>query len=361
MKKIALVSLCLSFFSLSSFAQNDKYKAVDEFEKEKFSLNTTDYLKKSTISGKEVEFDQKKMLSTIISTLDYISKNIDSDQVIKRDGFLGSLDIKLQNVVDTLNFIKKIIEEDLETGKNRLKDTDFINKNFKVIKWNPYNPKDLKQKNIRITKYAIFNHNGSKTKTKEFNVPLYELKEKGDFYKKYTKQDVLSGIYEKENTKKVSPLVYLTRDGLEEALMEGTLLVKFPDGSKKYYNVDKNNGISYVKGLKREAQKRYWYFKNVEGINGYGKDIENKVKIEDSVTFAGDVFNIGLGKIVVLDYQINTKKHLRLGIIADTGGAFLPNLHQLDLLAGTFKNKEEFNTYSQYLPSYADVSFLFLK
>ncbi len=46
MKKIALVSLCLSFFSLSSFAQNDKYKAVDEFEKEKFSLNTTDYLKK---------------------------------------------------------------------------------------------------------------------------------------------------------------------------------------------------------------------------------------------------------------------------------------------------------------------------
>lgn len=351
-------------FSSSAFADDFSYSAVDEFEKESFKVNDSKYFYDSTIKEKKIiEFDQKKLLKTIENTLDYFNKNLGSDKVIERAGILGQYGVDLDTILDTLNFMKIILEDDLKSGKNRLAEPEFLNQNFRIINWKPYNPKDLNQDKVRITKYAIFNHQGSKTKTAKFNIPLYEIVAKDDFYKKYTKQQVLTGIFEKGGKEfgKAKPLVYLTRDGLEEALMEGTLLVNFPDGSKKYYNVDKNNSIAYVKGLKRENQKRYWYFKNVEGINGYGKDIEHKIKIEDSVTFAGDVFNIGVGKIVLLNYKIADKTHLKMGIIGDTGGAFLPNLHQLDFLAGTFKNKEEFNKYSQSLPSYANVSFIIKK
>lgn len=361
-KTILLTTLFLSTFTLFSKAEEKNYTAVDEFGKAKFTINSKSYLKEAKIKKTNLEFDEKKLLITITNTIEYFNKNLDSDEIIKRTGFLGSMNVKVEDVLKTLEFIKETLTEDISKGKKiRMKDPDFINKNFKIITWKPYNQKDATQKNIRITKYAIFTHTGSKIKTKEFTIPLYEIKADSDFYKKYTKQEVLTGIYEKKGTsfKKAKPLVYLTRDGLEEALMEGTLLVKFNDGTKAFYNVDKNNGIAYVKGLKRESQKRYWYFKKVTGINGYGsKNIDNKIKIEDSVTFAADVFNIGLGKIVLLDYKIQGKQKLKLGIIADTGGAFLPNLAQLDFLAGSFKSRDEFSKSINSLPSYADVSFL---
>lgn len=364
-KTLLLTTIFLNAFTLFSQATEKNYNAVDEFGKAKFTINTKDYLKEAKIKKSPLTFDEKKLLTTITNTLEYFDKNKDSDEVIKRTGFLGSIGVNVEDVLKTLEFIKETLDEDITKGqKIRMKDPDFIEKNFKVIHWKPFNQKDQSQKTIRITKYAVFTHTGSKTKTKDFTIPLYEIKDNSEFYKKYTKQEVLSGIYEKKGSEfgKTKALVYLTRDGLEEALMEGTLLVKFSDGTSEFYNVDKNNGIAYVKGLKRENQKRYWYFKNVAGINGYGsQSIENKIKVEDSVTFAGDVFNIGLGKIVVLDYKIQGKQKLQLGVIADTGGAFLPNLAQLDFLAGTFKSKTEFSNYINSLPSYAEVSFLVKK
>ena len=67
-----------------------------------------------------------------------------------------------------------------------------------------------------------------------------------------------------ENFGKVTSLAYLTRNGLEEAIMEGTILINFTDGYKAFFNVDRNNGISYIRGLKATAQKRYWYFREVD-------------------------------------------------------------------------------------------------
>ena len=84
-------------------------------------------------------------------------------------------------------------------------------------------------------------------------------------------------------------------------------------------------------------QKPYWYFRKVDAIKGYGYKIDAKISIQPGVTFADDVLNIGLGKMVVLESGKGKSKQLQMGIIADTGGAFLPSLYQLDLKNGYFQ------------------------
>lgn len=369
-KKYAFLLTLTSIFCINSkvLAEDHLYKAVDEFSKEKFEVKTDFHFKDSEIPPMALDFEAEKLLKVIKNVREYYTKFSKEDEVVRREGVLGSLGIKVTDVLDTLDYMQKILEEDLQTGnKLRLKDPKFIQENFKVIKWSAYKHllTDYTDK-IRITKYAIFKHEGSKVKTKKFEIPLYKLKEEfknTSFYKKYTKQEVLTNIYEPKGKEfgKVEPLAYLTREGLEEALMEGTIVVNFTDGDKKFFNVDKNNGIAYVKGLNPRKQKRYWYFRESEAINGYGKEFENRVKIEPNVTFAGDVFNIGLGRMVAYEYNIGKVKYLKLGIIGDTGGAFLPNLFQLDFLAGIFNSKKEFLNYSQNLPEYATVYFLIKK
>ncbi|MDP5015958.1 MAG: hypothetical protein NWQ43_01370, partial [Dolichospermum sp.] len=143
--------------------------------------------------------------------------------------------------------------------------------------------------------------------------------------------------------------------------MQGTVLVNFTDGTKEFLNVDRNNGISYVRGLKATAQKRYWYFKEVDAIKGYGYKIDAKISIKAGVTFAGDVLNIGLGRIIVIEDNQSGQKRLKMGVIADTGGAFLPNLYQLDFLAGTFASERDFQRYIQKLPEYTNAYILVKK
>ena len=140
--------------------------------------------------------------------------------------------------------------------------------------------------------------------------------------------------------------------------MQGTVLVNFTDGTKEFLNVDKNNGMSYIRGLKATAQKRYWYFQEVDAIKGYGYKIDAKISIKPGVTFAGDVLNIGLGRIIVTE---DNQKRLKMGVIADTGGAFLPNLYQLDFLAGTFASEKDFEQYIQKLPEYTNAYILVKK
>ena len=50
-----------------------------------------------------------------------------------------------------------------------------------------------------------------------------------------------------------------------------------------------------------------------------------------------------------------------MGVIADTGGAFLPNLYQLDFLAGTFASENNFQQYIQKLPEYTNAYILVKK
>lgn len=344
------------------------YRVIDELKKYQYSINGNNLFSPAQLpSSNKVSFNQKDLLSTLVNTRKYYQDHADDDPNILRPGVLGTQGVSVEDITKTLDFMIAVLQEDIANNRpTRLQDPNFINSNFRVIRWSAYNPKQPQRKDLRITKYAVFVHPGSRTKTAKFNVPLYSLKDTpltDKFYTKYTKQDVLSGIYEpggKEHGK-VKPIVYMSREGLEEALMQGTILVDLGGGSSAYFNVDRSNEIPYVKGINRRSQKRYWYFREVKDIKGYGYKIDEKISIKSGVTFAGDVLNVGLGRMVVIEYMKNGRRHLRMGVVADTGGAFLPNFHQLDFLAGIFKSKASFNRHIKQLPTYAKTYILIKK
>ena len=343
------------------------YPVVDEWQNYKFSIPGSRVFTPGKLPKSNINFPQGDLLTVLVNTRKYFQDHPGEDPTVFRRGLLDTQGVTVQDIIKTLDFMITVLREDIANNRNsRLENPEFINNNFRVIKWSAYNPDNQQQKQVRITKYAVFEHRGSRTKTATYNIPIYSLKADkiaDKFYTRYTKQDVLSGIYEPGGKEygRVTPLAYLTRDGLEEALMQGTILINFTDGSQSFFNVDKNNGIAYVRGLKATEQKRYWYFRQVDSIKGYGHNINAKISIKPGVTFAGDILNIGLGRIVVIEYTKGGQKKLRMGVIADTGGAFLPNLAQLDLLAGTFKNRREFTQYIRQLPEYATAYFLVKK
>lgn len=348
-------------------AASAPYPVVDEFKKYKFNINGSQVITPVKLPSSKVNFNQKDLLTVLVNTRKYFQDYSSEDPDILRTGILATQGVTVPDVLKTLDFMIAVLKEDIANNRaTRLQDPKFINSNFRVIKWTAYNPKDKKQKQLRITKYAVFTHSGSRKKNSTFNTPIYSLKDnsnKNTFYTKYTKQDVLSGIYEPGGKEfgKVKSLAYLTRTGLEEALMQGTILINFTDGYRAFFNVDRNNGMSYIRGLKATAQKRYWYFREVDAIKGYGYKIDAKISIKPGVTFAGDVLNIGLGRMIVIEHTKGGRKHLQMGVMADTGGAFLPNLYQLDFLAGIFKSQKEFRQNISQLPEYATAYFLVKK
>jgi len=342
------------------------YQAIDELQKYKFSVQSGQVFTSGKLPTTKVNFNQADLLTVLSNTRKYYQDYASEDPTVLRTGLLGAQGVNVQDILKTLDFMISVLQEDIANNRaTRLQDPNFINTNFRVIKWSAYNSQTPNQKQLRITKYAVFTHPGSHKKTSTFNTPIYSLKDNSGnkFYTKYTKQDVLSGIYEPGGKEfgKVEPLAYLTREGLEEALMQGTILINFTDGSKGLFNVDRNNEMPYLRGVKATAQKRYWYFRQVDAIKGYGYKIDAKISIKPGVTFAGDVLNIGLGRVIVLEHTKGGRKQLQLGVLSDTGGAFLPNLHQLDFLAGVFQSRKDFDQHIRQLPEYATAYILVKK
>ncbi|MDB9437549.1 hypothetical protein PN450_12255 [Dolichospermum lemmermannii CS-548] len=349
---------------------NDKsifYSVINEWRKYQYSVNSNQVLKIGKLPNNPINCNQADLLTVLTNTRQYFQKYSQEDPDIQRTGILVTQGVTVKDILKTLDFMIVVLEEDISNKRTtRLQNPNFINANFRVIKWSAHNPENPQQKQLRITKYAAFIHAGSRQKTSTYNTPIYAINEEVSqekFYTQYTKQDVLSGIYEPGGKEfgKVKPIAYLTRSGLEAALMQGTVLVNFTDGTKEFLNVDRNNGMSYIRGLKATAQTRYWYFKEVDAIKGYGYKIDAKISIKPGVTFAGDVLNIGLGRIIVIEDNQSGQKRLKMGIIADTGGAFLPNLYQLDFLAGTFTSERAFEQYIQKLPEYTNAYILVKK
>jgi hypothetical protein len=349
---------------------NDKsifYSVINEWRKYQYSVNSNQVLKTGKLPNNPINFNQADLLTVLTNTRQYFQKYSQEDPDIQRTGILVTQGVTVKDILKTLDFMIVVLEEDISNKRTtRLQNPNFINANFRVIKWSAHNPENPQQKQLRVTKYAAFIHPGSRQKTSTYNTPIYAINEEVSqekFYTQYTKQDVLSGIYEPGGKEfgKVKPIAYLTRSGLEAALMQGTVLVNFTDGTKEFLNVDRNNGMSYIRGLKATAQTRYWYFKEVDAIKGYGYKIDAKISIKPGVTFAGDVLNIGFGRIIVIEDNQSGQKRLKMGVIADTGGAFLPNLYQLDFLAGTFTSERAFEQYIQKLPEYTNAYILVKK
>ncbi len=340
------------------------YQVINELKQPQFMAQSRDVFKTAHLPNTKVKFNAADLLVVLTSTRKYFIDRLDSDADLQREGILGTQGVTVTDILKTLDFMVLSLQQDIKAKRSiRLQDPKFLNTNFRSIQWTAFNPTVTDEKRVRMTKYAVFTHPGSHTPTKEFNAGLYALKSGTDIEAirlKYTKQDVLKNIYEPKGKEfgAVEPLAYLDRAGLESALMEGTILIKFTDGTSAFFNVDRNNNIPFVKGLDPTEQQRYWYFKPVNAIKGYGGSIDTKISLKPGVTFAGDVLNIGLGRIVVTENLISGKPQLHMGIIADTGGAFLPNLHQLDFLAGVFNSKADFTAYTRQLPEYTKAYIL---
>lgn len=348
-------------------AASTLYQAIDERRGDRFRIDSRQVMSPGTLPNSKIQFNETDLLTVLKNTQAYFQNYSQDNSDVQREGILGTQGVTVADVLDTLDFMIVTLQADMASGQpTRLKDSGFLNANFQVIKWDAYDPENPSERLLRLTKYAVFKHSGSRSPTSEFNVPLYQLKEGAEadrFYLKYTKQEVLSGIFETGGSEfgRAEPLAYLTREGFEDALMQGTISINFTDGTSDFFNVDRNNGIAYLPGVSAYRQGRYWYFRSVDGIKGYGHQFESKISIKPGVTFAGDVLNLGLGKIVALAHSTGGRSQLQLGVVADTGGAFVPNLHQLDLLAGVFDDRDQFYAATRNLPEYAQAYVLIRK
>ena len=283
--------------------------------------------------------------------------------------------VLLEDTVETLRFIDLVAREDEGASRSRLAEPKFLAENFRFIRWNgdegeaEKHAVKLKNGQIRLTRYLVYRQRGSTIRTESHSQALYAVPEdesdlstvEADGRRdslmrfRFSRGEVLSGVYQSGGAAAggATPLVWLTRQGVFDALMQGTIQVDLEDGASRIYNVHKCNDIPYDRSLRPENQGRYWYFRKTDGFWGWG-DGTRKVEVVPQVTVAGDVVNIGLGKVILLD---GGDGRWRLAILADTGGAFDSNLYQLDYFAGVFRSRAEFDAATADIPSrvHADI------
>lgn len=319
-------------------------------------------------------FDGTALCATATQTLAYLNKGSAYDPQVIHGG--KALNVSLDRVKATLKFICQ--------NQSKLNDPVFIKQHFEFIRWYPDEQrarqlsankpllKNLPKDRILMTKYYVHLAKASSLKSSQKPYALYGLPpdeqgltiEEADLKPnltrfKYGKQAILTGVLE---GKSVPELAFLNRDDLESALLQGTVVADFANSGKKIFNVHRNNNIAYDRTNPPYQQERYWYFKQVDGIKGYGKDADHKITVNPQVTFAGDLEQLGLGKLLMIQYHDKSGKTIsRAGILADTGGAFADNLYQVDYLAGSYSGKEAFYKGTQHLPDYVAAYIMVLK
>jgi len=324
------------------------------------------------------------------NTQDYISKFPNDDFAVHAgDKFVTG--ITLAKVKKTLAFICQIHNEDKKNNAvSRLNDDKFLKKNFEFFRWLP----DKKQANILahnsdnkvkkrlllnipsdkifLTKYYTKLLDASAVKTGKYQQALYALpfdeqglteqqaqERKSTLSRyQYTRQQVISGVF--ESKKLAKPLIWLTEEALHDVLLQGTGVVEV-DGKRRYFNVHRNNGISYDYTLGKREQARYWYFAEVPSIMGYGKTLASKIAILPEVTFAGNVKQLGLGKAFLVNYRTGDIEVNQIGVLADQGGAFDNNLFQLDFLKGSYRGWTDYYQANKHLPDYVNAWLLLAK
>ena len=157
-----------------------------------------------------------------------------------------------------------------------------------------------------------------------------------------------------EEKKLAKPLIWLTEEALHDVLLQGTGVVEV-DGVRRYFNVHRNNGIAYDYAIGKREQARYWYFSEVPSIMGYGETLDSKIAISPQVSFAGNVAELGLGKLFMVTYTSENENVSRLGVLSDQGGAFDNNLFQLDLLVDSYYGWQDYYKANKHLPDYANA------
>lgn len=254
-----------------------------------------------------------------------------------------------------------------EAHPERLSDPAFLQTCFETHAWVP----DGGRRQVRLTRYVIYSVAGSRVPTAGQGYAVYGLPEdeaaltleqadakRSEILRyRYTRQDVLGGVYRAGGASagRAPPLAWLTLDQHEQALMQGTVQVTFPDGASQLLNVHRSNGIPYDRSIKVTTQQaRYWYFRAIDRVRGWGREPVPGVAMAPMAAVAGDLYNLGLGRLIAL----KAADGLRLVWLADTGGAFQPNLHQLDLYTGIYPDFDAFQRATAAVGDYADAFLL---
>lgn len=268
--------------------------------------------------------------------------------------------LSYHKVAETLDFIDQVIEEDKEKGEFRILDPHFLTQNLGFISWRP-DPQEAQRfghhgvtnKKIRLTSYVIYRAAGSYEKTPQHSYALYRLlNEKKTI--SLSKQELLGGALEgnQDIVAKIQPLAWVSRETLEEAMLQGTVLLSMPDGKERAFTVNISNGHKFERGVRNLAdQKIYWFFlerKNEAAV----KTLLDRAMRRKNVIFAGDLYSLGLGKLIVMQYynRKTRRRELRLGVLGDTGSAFDNNLYHLDLFGGIIANRQQLKQHLANFP-----------
>jgi len=334
-------------------------------------------------------FKASELCAVAKNTHDYLS-NYSDDTFAVKAGKVFENKISLQQVKQTLTFICNTYREDVSAKRHsRLHNTDFLKQNFTFYRWIPDTKtaqnialksnnavksrmlNNIPEDEIFLTKYYTKTLSASPVKTAEFNQALYSIpfdethlslaqanKNTALTRFKFTRQEVINGALLNNNLAK--PLVWISEESLHDVLLQGTGVLTV-NNQLRYFNVHRNNGINYDYSIGKREQARYWYFAEVPSVMGYGKTLASKVAVKPHVTFAGNVKDLGLGKLFLVSFVEQGEKVSRIGVLADQGGAFDNNLFQLDLLVDSYKGWSDYHQANKHMPDYAQAWLLIKK
>lgn len=339
--------------------------------------------------GKMADFKASALCDVANETQRYLTRSVD-DKFAVHAGKVFDESITLKRVEQTLAFLCQTYRDDVRAQRNsRLHDDKFLRENFAFYRWRPdlktaraiakKSTNDTKARmlnaipsdKIFLTKYYTKLLTASAVKTPHYNQALYAvpfdevgltLVEADSNLSltrhQYTRQQIIAGILEQKKLAK--PLIWLTEEALHDVLLQGTGVVEV-NGIRRYFNVHRNNGIAYDYTIGKREQARYWYFSEVPSIMGYGETLDSKIAIQPQVSFAGNVAELGLGKLFMVSYEIAGEQTSRLGVLADQGGAFDNNLFQLDLLVDSYYGWQDYHQANKQLPDYASAWLMLVK
>ncbi len=334
----------------------------------------------ATLTSKEIE--KKKDIIVSITTDNSLAKaiNIASARYkrYKNTGLLlhKKYGISTQDREKTLHFIADVMREDRLAGRtvSRLQNTAFLEKHFKWIAWKPnieqadfsrssFPPsvKEQLDKKILLTKYAAFKIPGSPHKTEHFSCALYQDRDHQK-HVRLTKQEIIAGKLD-QHIQHYKPLVWVTKKGLEHALMHGTVIVTMPDKKERILYAHTHNRYAYESKKPVQQQKRYWFFREIKNIAAMAQDHLVHMLETKNACFAGDIHNLGMGSLLALTIKnpLNNKKQRALGFLVDTGGAFQNNQYQLDMFLGLCAEEALFNQQIKSFAENAEAYFLVKK